>query len=81
MHNPGETRRGIAESYLELERRHCEERFVRRSSTSECGADGYLKFESETQRVHKDADYAAGALCCMRWKRSTCWAVDGRKRS
>ena len=24
---------------------------------------------------------AAGAVCCMRWKRSTCCAVDGRKRS
>jgi hypothetical protein len=22
-----------------------------------------------------------GVVCCMRWKRSTCWAVDGRSRS
>ncbi len=26
-------------------------------------------------------DQAAGADCCMRWKRSTCCAVDGRSRS
>ena len=31
-------------------------------------------------------DYAAGAVggevvCCMRWKRSTCCAVEGRRRS
>ena len=26
--------------------------------------------------------HAAGAaVCCMRWKRSTCWAVEGRSRS
>jgi hypothetical protein len=24
MHNPGETRRGIAESYVKLQQRHCE---------------------------------------------------------
>src|SRR5712692_8478705 len=39
MHNSGVSRREIAMSYLKLERRHCEERLVRRSSTSEGGSD------------------------------------------
>src|SRR6266478_700656 len=38
LQNSGESRRGIAESYLN-NLRHCEERLVRRSSTSEGGSD------------------------------------------
>ena len=37
--NSGASRRGIAEAYLKLGRRHCEERLIRRSSTSEGGSD------------------------------------------
>jgi hypothetical protein len=39
MHDSGALRCEIANAYLDLERRHCEERLVRRSSTSEGGSD------------------------------------------
>src|SRR6266481_3625848 len=39
MHSSGASRRGVVKSCLELEQRHCEERLVRRSSTSEGGSD------------------------------------------
>ena len=40
-------------------------------------AIGALAGSSEYSRFAQ----AAGAACCMRWKRSTCCAVEGRSRS
>jgi hypothetical protein len=60
---------------------------VRRSSKSEGGSDEAIhraasgEMDCFASLAMTRSHYAAGAACCMRWKRSTCCAVEGRSRS